>query len=126
MGVHTCQHQLISLLYLKHPSSYLFKPSLIDFILCLFRILDQCSLILKLVPKCIRKLCVGRIQIGQIALLLPQVFGRLWRGLRLCDITYCHQLIYCLQFNYPKFVQFIGVCITSSNYRRIIHPCFGV
>ena len=50
----------------------------IDF--CASYLLDQLSLILKLVLRCVRKLSIGRIQTGYKYLLPPQVCVRWWQG----------------------------------------------
>ena len=48
--------------------------------LCVSYLLDQRSLILKLVPGCVRNVFVGRIQTGHMDLLSLKVCGRLWLG----------------------------------------------
>ena len=58
--------------------------SLILFIvdLCISYLLDQSSLIIKLVLGCVQKLSLGRIQTGHMDLIPPQVCGRYWWGFR--------------------------------------------
>ena len=48
--------------------------------LCIFHIMDQRSLILKLVLGCDWKLYVGRIKMGHPHLLPPQACGKSWQG----------------------------------------------
>ena len=87
------------------------------------RLLDQSSLILKLVFGCARKLFVGRIQIGHTYFLPPQVCGRSWWGCQLCDFTYCHQLIYWLKVNLAKFAQL--VLVVKVGKFSVVYLCFG-
>ena len=69
----------------------------------LLYLLDEGSFILKLVLRCVRKLSVVRIKISHKYLIHPQVCGRSWQGWRFCYFTCCHQFIYWLQVNQPKF-----------------------
>ena len=82
LGVQTCLLQFIDLLYLKSPSSSLFKPSFVDFWLFVSYLLDQIVLILKLVLVCDCKFSLGRIQTRQMYFILPQVCVRSWQGCR--------------------------------------------
>ena len=58
-----------------------------------------CSLILKLVPGCLRIFSVGHIQTRHNDLLPPQVCGRLWRVWRLVVHTFLHPFIYLIDIN---------------------------
>ena len=85
---------------------------------CLLHLLDQLSLILKLVLGRVRKFSVGRIQIGYTDLLPLQVCGRSWRGFQLCGCTFIHQFIDWIQVKHPKFFLLIVTYIILSNKRR--------
>ena len=67
---------------------------------------DECSLILKLVLGCVRKLSVVCIQTIHIDFLPPQVYGRLWRGFQLGVQTCSLQLIDFHDIKYPSSSSF--------------------
>ena len=64
--------------------------------------LNHCSLVLKLVPRCVRKFPVGSIQTWHAYLLPPLVCGRLWKGWRLVVHTCLLQLISLLDIKSPS------------------------
>ena len=85
---------------------------------CFLHWLYYHSLILKLVPGCVSKLSVGRIQTVHKDFLPLQVFGRSWQGRQLCVQTCLLQLIALLDlkspsssFSNPYFVYCWIVCI---------------
>ena len=77
---------------------------IVDF--CVSYLLDQISLILKLVLGCVRKFSVGRIQTGHNNLLPPQIFGRLCWGCRFFHFIYPHQCIDWLQGSSKSYSSF--------------------
>ena len=82
LGVYTCLLQFISLLDIKSPSRYFSRLLLFIVDLCVSCLLDQRSLILKIVLECDLKLSVGNIQTEHTVFLPHEVCVRLLRGCR--------------------------------------------
>ena len=80
LGVNTCPYPLISLFVIKYPSSYLFKPSFVDFLLLYTVFTVSVSTDTETCPQVCYKLYVGHIQTIHTALLPLQVCGRSWKG----------------------------------------------
>ena len=85
---------------------------------CLLYLMNQCSLILRLVLEHVRKLSQECTKIRQF-FFNRLVCGRLWKELWLCDFTCCYQFIHWNQVNYPKiFLLIVTINIFSSEIRR--------
>ena len=90
-----------------------------------FHWLDQNSLILKLVPRCVKKLSVGRIQNWHTYLLPPQFFGRFRQGCRLDVQTCLLQWIYLLDLKSPysssfkHFLFIADLCVSYLLYQHL-------
>ena len=86
--------------------------------LFILNLLDQRSLVLKLVPECDFKLFVGNMKIRHMNFLPLQFSLRLRQGGQLCDWTYYHKLFYCIPNKHIKAYLFI-IVRTFFNRKRI-------
>ena len=86
---------------------------------CILHLLDQRSLILKLIIRCDYKLSVVHTQIGHTDLLPQQACGRSWRGWQFCIFTCHYQLIDWIQGDHLKVFLLISVKFCLSSGRSI-------